>query len=457
MFFKALETVKKYNMISFGDSVVCGVSGGADSTALLLFICSLREEYGINVYAVHVHHGIRGDEADGDCAFVEELCQRLNVPLKVKKYDIIKMSEENGLSEEENGRKARYAEFEKESTMHKNCKIAVAHNRNDQAETVLMRLCRGSGLSGLCAIRPVRGKIIRPLLFCSRQEIEDYLIAENQSFRNDSTNFQEEYTRNKLRLRVLPYLEKNVNSASIKNIAKAAELLADEDEYMEKTAEKAFETVFLGKTEINIELDKNKLLLLDAVIQRRVLRMAAVRLKKDIKDISFVHVENTLALLKSDKGHIDMPNGLKAEVHYGKLCMSLETEKKMNKGFSYVLEEDKPVFVRECGLYFELTRKKNKTNFKYLYTKSFDYDKISGVVFVRSRIEGDRICINRNGNSKTIKKLLIDCKIPCERREEVPLIAFSNEVIWAVGIRSSAFYETGKDSENICCVNVWRI
>ena len=229
---KALKTVEKYNMLFKGAKVVAGVSGGADSTALLLFLCSLRETYNLEIYAVHVHHGIRGEEADGDMAFVQQLCKQMNVHCTVKHHDIKGMAKTKNLSEEEAGRMARYTDFEEELKKHKADLIAVAHNMNDQAETVIMRLCRGTGLTGLAGIRPVRGKIIRPLIDCFRSEIEEYLKENNQSFRTDSTNFEEDYTRNRIRLRVLPYMSKEINSAASENIAKTAVILRQEDDFI---------------------------------------------------------------------------------------------------------------------------------------------------------------------------------------------------------------------------------
>ncbi|MCI1931927.1 MAG: tRNA lysidine(34) synthetase TilS [Clostridia bacterium] len=459
MFHKALDTVKKYNMLSIGDSVVCGVSGGADSTALLLFMCSIREIYKLNIFAIHVHHGIRGKEADDDCQFVEELCKSLDVPLTVKKYAIIEIAKQSGLSEEEAGRKARYYEFEEERKKHENCKIAIAHNMNDQAETVLMRLCRGSGLTGLCGIRPVRGDIIRPLIFCSRSEIEDYLKEKCQDFRNDSTNFMEDYTRNKIRLRILPYIEKNINSAATKNIANAATLLLEDEMYIENAAVRAFEYALLDISEKKVTIDLAKFSEFDRVIQKRIVRKAAWKLKSGIKDVSNVHVEEVLKLSKMIKGHFDLPNGIKADSRYGKLSLSLNENIKESTGYSYELLEDKIIYVKEAGLFFELTRKnkKNESNLNNMYTKSFDYDKISGVAYVRTRKQDDKISINKNGNSKKIKKLFIDCKIPAEKRDSIPLIAFSNEVIWAVGIRCGTYYEASENTKNVCHINIWRL
>ena len=172
---KAEETIKKYNMIQNGDKIVAALSGGADSVALLCFLCELRKKLDISVYAVHVNHGIRGKEADGDCEFCQKLCQRLGVEIFVKNAYIPKIAAQTGMGSEEAGRKVRYEAFNEVMKKTGAKKTAVAHNLNDNAETVIMRICRGSGAKGLSGIPPVRGNIIRPLINCSRADIEKYL------------------------------------------------------------------------------------------------------------------------------------------------------------------------------------------------------------------------------------------------------------------------------------------
>ena len=285
MFKKALDTVEKFNMLHYGDKVVTGVSGGADSTALLFFLCSLKEKLAIEVYAVHVHHGIRGEEADRDMNFVKELCARLNVPCRIAMRDVVAMSKRDRLSEEEAGRIARYEEFENEAKIRGASAIAVAHNLNDQAETVIMRLCRGAGITGLAGIRPVRGKIIRPLLYCSRTEIEEYLRSNNQNFITDSTNFETEYARNRVRLSVMPYLEKEINSGAVYNIAKSANMLYEEDEFIEYMAKSELDKAVIEKRSNEIVLNSKILASLHYVLLRRVIRLALRHIKKDIKDI----------------------------------------------------------------------------------------------------------------------------------------------------------------------------
>lgn len=212
MYIKAVNTVKKYNMLFKGSKGCNRCFRRCRLNCSFAFFSSLRESYKLEVYAVHVHHGIRGDEADRDMRFVENLCKKLNVECTVKHHDVKGISKEKGISEEEAGRMVRYSDFREELEKRGADFIAVAHNMNDQAETVIMRLCRGTGLTGMAGIRPVRGNIIRPLIDCFRSEIEEYLEFNNQEYINDSTNFKEDYTRNRIRLNVIPYLSSQINS-----------------------------------------------------------------------------------------------------------------------------------------------------------------------------------------------------------------------------------------------------
>ena len=202
---KVRHTIAKFLMFPQQAKIIVGLSGGADSVALLHMLCGMKEEMAWDISAVHIHHGLRGEEADADQKFAEELCASLGVPCVVKQYDVKAEASLRKLGEEETGRLLRYAAFREAAG--KNGYIAVAHHQKDQAETLLMRLCRGTGLTGLIGMSPVRGNICRPLLFCSREEIEEYCRENDLLWREDATNSQDKYTRNKMRLKVLPVLE----------------------------------------------------------------------------------------------------------------------------------------------------------------------------------------------------------------------------------------------------------
>ncbi len=215
---KVLSFMKKNHMTDRGDSVLAAVSGGADSVCLLLLLREMAAELGIKVFAFHMNHGIRGAEADRDERFVMELCERLNIPLTVAHEKVEEYAAERGLSGEEAGRILRYHHLGETAEKYQCAKIAVAHHEDDDAETVLLNLFRGSGLAGLSGIRPVRENIIRPLLCVSRKEIEGYLNEQELSWCEDSTNKENDYTRNKIRNELLPWVTENINSRAAEHI-----------------------------------------------------------------------------------------------------------------------------------------------------------------------------------------------------------------------------------------------
>ena len=220
---KALEWLERYHMIREGETVIVGVSGGADSVCLLFVLKKYQELHPFTMEVVHVEHGIRGQESLEDAGFVKELCDRLKVPFHLEQKDVKALAAQEGLSVEEAGRMARYAAFEEWRQKTGGCAIAVAHHANDQAETILWNLIRGSGVRGMSGIQPVNGYVIRPLLGCTREEIEAWLREQQICYRTDRTNLEDTYTRNKLRLKVLHYLEQECNPRACAHIAMAGE------------------------------------------------------------------------------------------------------------------------------------------------------------------------------------------------------------------------------------------
>ena len=241
------ETIMASGMICQGDSVVVGVSGGADSVCLLSVLKNLQMSMALQLTAVHIHHGLRGEEADRDRDFVTALCEDMQIPCVCFQADIRAMAREQHLSEEEAGRKFRYDCFEEVRQERQASKIAVAHHRDDLAETVLLNLFRGSGLKGLSGIPMMRGCIVRPLLDVGRADIEAYLGRQGMSYRNDATNFETEYTRNRIRLDILPYVTEHINQAAVSHIAETAAIASDICRYVENQA------AAIGKIDHSVE------------------------------------------------------------------------------------------------------------------------------------------------------------------------------------------------------------
>ncbi|MDI3312535.1 MAG: tRNA lysidine(34) synthetase TilS, partial [Thermoanaerobacterium sp.] len=212
------KTIKEYKMIEKGDKIVIGVSGGPDSICLLNLLLEMKEKYELKLYVVHVNHMLRGADADSDALFVKNVCKGINIPFFLFKEDVRKYAEEKGLSEEAAGREIRYNAFSEVLKKVGGDKIAIAHNKNDVAETILLNILRGAGTAGLVGIKPVNGYIIRPLIRTTRDEILDYLTSKDLGYVIDATNKEDVYRRNRIRLKLIPFIEENFDIDIVENL-----------------------------------------------------------------------------------------------------------------------------------------------------------------------------------------------------------------------------------------------
>lgn len=453
---KVLETIKKFHMLDYGDYIVVGVSGGIDSTVLLHILYSFKQEYNLILHVVHVHHGLRAEEADRDAFFVQELCKNLNIPCDIFYYDIKKEAKEKKMSEEEAGRMIRYKKFQ-EVAKHYDGKIAVAHNSNDQAETILMRLARGTGLKGLIGIVPVRDNIIRPLIACERKEIEKYSEEFQIPFCNDSTNNMDFYTRNKIRHFLIPWMERELNQNTVKSLAKTSSLLLEEEHYLEKQALEAFSYVVEKNNSNQIVFDILKFNQYDIVIKRRMIRKAIMLLKNELKDVSFKHISQILFLLEKQSGkRISLPKGVCAEIQYKKLYLFLGNIDKTSS-YSYNLSLGKTIFIKELRKYICLSLNEEKKEIKSakICTKVFDYDKINTNLSLRTRQAGDFIVLNHSSGTKKLKDYFIDEKIPRQQRDKIPLLTNGKEILWLIGVKTTHSCCVDKNTKNILYVQIW--
>lgn len=308
-----LEKIKAYikenRMLERKDKIVIGVSGGADSVCLFFVLLELCREYELSLFVVHINHGIRGAAADEDEAFVRELSKKHGVGFESFHADIPALAKEKGIGEEEAGRQYRYEVMETVRERLGGGKIAVAHNENDCAETVLLNLFRGSGLMGLSGIAPVRGQIIRPLLCVSRKEIEAWLFERNIPYRTDHTNFCDEYTRNRVRLHLLPLAEREVNEKAVEHTAKAAGFLREVSVYMEKKTKEAFQKNVSEKN--GAYSIKESLLEEEPVIIKGVIKQALEALSGSRKDLESRHITMAQELFSKQAGkERDFPYGI---------------------------------------------------------------------------------------------------------------------------------------------------
>lgn len=466
MFNKVHNYIKEHNMLEKGDRIVIGVSGGADSVCLFHVLFRLMEEYNLNLFVVHVNHGIRKIDADLDEAYVKELCDERKIPFRSLKVDIKKIVERDGLSEEEAGRLIRYEEFYRCYEENKCNKIAIAHNKNDNAETILFHLFRGSGMKGLSGILPVRDEIIRPLLGIERIEIEHYLKEMEIKYCNDYTNDTDDYSRNRIRHHILGYANDYINVKATNNIVHAGNQIREVYKFLEKNIDLEFDkTVTLNEKETTYEIDIHKLMLQDTIIQRGIVRKIFYLLAGKLKDVEFDHTDLVLSLMKKQVGkRLDMPYGIVALRGYSGITMFQKKEKNRKgefkeevanitpiaiNGLSETLKEVFiPGFNQTIGIKL-INYKKNMIIPQNGCTKWFDYDKIKNTVLIRTRAVGDFIEIDEKGSQKKIKSFFIDEKIPREERDSKLLVADGSHIMWIIGSRISEGYKVNEETKVI--------
>ena len=303
---KILETIKKYNMIENGEKVVLAVSGGPDSICMLDILNDIKNDETIDInfeiVVAHVNHMIR-KEAEEDEKYVKKYCEEKQIEFYSKSIDVQKMANNNKIGVEEAGRKARYDFFDEILERTNAQKIAIAHNKNDKVETVLMHILRGSGINGLKGIEAKRGKYIRPLIECERNEIEVYCSKKNLQPRIDKTNFENEYTRNKVRNLLIPYIQKEFNPNLIKTIDRLSNLVAEEEKYMDKQVEKVYKEMLISESENEIQLRLKIFNIQEKVIKSRIILYTITRLFGNSKGVEKIHIEDIIKLCSNNIGN----------------------------------------------------------------------------------------------------------------------------------------------------------
>ena len=452
---KIRNFIEEYHMVEKEDCVLAAVSGGADSVCLLLLLHTLREELGFSLCAVHVEHGIRGEESLRDVRFVEEICKTYGIPCRICHCRAAEYASEKKLTLEEAARELRYRLFRETAEEFGANKTAVAHNQNDCAETMLFHLARGSGLKGLCGIQPVRGQVIRPLLCVSRQEIERYLTEKGQAFCVDRTNQDVLYTRNKIRHQVLPLLTQ-INENAVLHMNQAAGVVAEAAELVSRLSAQAAKK-YVSSCEDGLCIQQGLLGELP-VIQKEVLHHALAEAAGSSKDISNVHVLQLLTLFARQSGKAaDFPYGVCARRTYeGLLLVAGNAGDKQAAVWELPVEGKLvlPSYGYEIRTRILQNIPQNEEIPKKIYTKWFDYDKIKGTMRLRTRREQDFLVINREGSRKKLKKYFVDEKIPGYRRDSTLLLADETHILWVIGYRISEDIKVTEHTKRILEIRV---
>lgn len=427
---KVLKQIKDNSLLTGKHRITVAISGGADSVALLHVMVSLAENLKTEVSATHFNHLIRGNEAFRDEEFVRRLCADLGVKLVCGSGDVPAFARENKISLELAARKMRYNFFESLDTD----AVATAHTASDNLETLIFNLIRGSGAAGLCGIPAKRGIFIRPLLLCTRLDIENYCAENGLQYVTDSTNLIDDCTRNIIRHNVVPVLT-GINPSAEAAAARATRLLSDDLEFINDIAEKLFKERFYENM-LNVKDFSS----LSIALARRIIVRFYSMMTGEAPD--FLHIDNIYKICISS-GRTSLPNNMSAVCGDGKLYFKKNSENTLPRQFTVKIS-------KTTNIFFEKNQKVHSLFLKNV----LDCDRIVGELKVRTRMTGDKIRLKNRNVTKTLKKLYTEYKVPLENRDTLPVISDDNGVVWVYGIGVAERCAITKSSRNIFIISV---
>lgn len=453
---KVLAAIKEYNLIEENDNIIVGVSGGPDSMALLYSLLEVQNSVPFNVHIAHVNHGVRGDDAESDQLFVERIAKELNLPYYTKNVDMVGYGKEKGISSEEAGRELRYGFFRDILLKVGKGKIAVAHNKNDQAETLVMRFLRGTGIDGLKGMEFRVEDIIRPILGIDRREIESYIEKNKIETVLDKTNLEPIYSRNKVRLELIPYIEENFNPNIINTLWRMSNIAATDGRFLEEYSKERFNIIVKNKDKHSIILESGKFLKEHKSIQQRIIRVAIENLNGTLQGITETQINIVLRLflaLETGK-EVHLSNNIVAKTRYNDLIIAKDHERDVVKYFYKLgIGETNLEGIEYSFKVRVFPKEKNLILDKSKNTRYFDFDMVKGSLGVRNRLDGDRIRPFGMKGTKKLKDYFIDEKIPKDLRDRIPLIVDEENIIWVVGYRTNDLYKITENTKKILSIS----
>ncbi|NLA58882.1 MAG: tRNA lysidine(34) synthetase TilS [Firmicutes bacterium] len=447
-----LATIKKHNMLQPGVSVVVGVSGGIDSTALLHVLWRLRDSWNLKLYIAHLNHGIRGEDAAADAQLVEVLGAKLGIPVYVKELNIPEIARQTGRSEEEAGRIARYQLYEELADEVGASRIAVGHHGDDQAETVLMNLIRGAGLRGLSGIPPVRGRVIRPLIELEKWQLEAYCRSWDLPWREDVTNWSTAYRRNYIRWEIIPKL-KQLNPGAVRRIMQTADTLSEDWQLLAQLAQEAFGRAALEvRPGQRVSLNLTELIALPAAIRKRVTAYAYTEVAQGTHSLtaaSLEYIEKCIAG-QASVGQRTLPGDVDVFVRDEVLIFARRVDIERDRGFGPCpLPLGSSTIIADAGISVQLqvlttvipwweedSALQPRAAWQELgvWWADMDLASLELPLYARSRRSGDRFQPLGMSGSKKLKDLFIDEKIPRELRNKIPCIIDGKGIVAVVGL-----------------------
>ncbi|HEY6010170.1 MAG TPA: tRNA lysidine(34) synthetase TilS [Nitrospirota bacterium] len=453
---KVRKTIDTYNMLSPGDRVLVAVSGGPDSVCLLSALHVLSKELDITLHIAHLDHMFRGEESAEEARFVSALAQRLGIPAMVEQIDVPAFCRERGLSSQEGAREVRY-EFLRRVAAKLNCtRIATGHTADDQAETFLMRLLRGAGVSGLAAIPPKRDAIIRPLIMVTREEVVKYLRSNNLDYRTDPSNATPVYTRNRVRLEVMPIL-KHFNPRIVETLASEAALLREENEAVEAYLETVAESA-CAPAEGALSIRRDVFDTLPPAFRRRLLRRVVDQAGKDASRLSRGSIDDALQFMMSSQTgkSLALSDAVTITREYNRFILSPH---EVPEAFSQTLALPGITPIPQLGLAVETGISEREDagteDANYLWRADFDYDKIMPILTVRNRRPGDWFQpAGMGGKSKKLQNYYVDEKVPRRKRDAVPLLCSGEDILWVMGLRTDERFLASAGTRRMVTVTV---
>ena len=452
---KVKETVTKYDMLKAGETVLVAVSGGPDSVCLLSVLRSFVKDRDLSLHVAHLDHRFRGSESADEALFVEKTAKKMGVPATIEQFDVPAFCRERGLSAQAGAREVRYGFLNRVAEKVGASRIAVGHTASDQAETLIMRLIRGAGTSGLSAIPPVRENIIRPLIEVTREEVLEYLHAQGIEFVTDPSNSKPVYTRNRVRQDIMPVL-RAFNPRIVETLASEATILRDENEAIEAYLAAVSPGVAV-REENGMRLKRDEFNALQPALKRRILRTAVNEVDDALVELSYDQIEDAVRFMSgAQTGRaMNLASGLIVEREYDTFFLRPATEipefrSELSVPGVTIIPE---IFLEAEAWLFDGHAEARDEN--YLWQAGFDYDKIGLPLEIRTRRPGDRFCPSgMEGKSKKLQDYFVDQKVPRRKRDAIPILASKEDVIWVIGMRTDERFLPGAETKKILTVMV---